>query len=253
MLMKTTLLVSILLVVTSLIHPGPWSGQSYQGKLSGEDAFKNTINKIYESLNEPVLNPDAFYTALLGYRSLCSKGLVRKDSLITIIDYSLPSSEDRFFVIDLHHNSIIFKTLVAHGRNSGELYASRFSNKVHSHQSALGFYITGNPYEGRQGYSMMLSGVDTGYNDQARTRSIVIHGASYATYQYLKQYGRLGRSFGCPALPPHLNADIINCIKEGSVLFSYYPDEVYLSNSPVLSAFPKEDLLNKPALYIPVN
>jgi hypothetical protein len=174
--------------------------------------------------------------ALSGYKSLCSKGLVNRDSLITIIDYTLPSSEERFFVINLNRNKVIYKTLVAHGRNSGELHATRFSNKAQSHQSALGFYITGAPYEGGQGYSMQLAGVDTGFNDNARVRSIVIHGARYATLQYIKQYGRLGRSFGCPALPPDLNHVIIDCIRDGSVLFSYYPDDDYLQGSVVLGS-----------------
>jgi hypothetical protein len=246
MFMRKTVLISILLVINSLIHPGLWSGQSNNDLYSDDNASRNTINKVYDSLNEPSLNPDAFYMAMIGFRWLCSKGLISKDSLLTIIDYSRPSSEDRFFVINLRHNSITFKTLVAHGRNSGELYASRFSNKAQSHQTALGFYITGNTYEGRQGYSLTLAGVDTGYNDHAQIRSIVIHGASYVTYRYIKQYGRLGRSFGCPALPPNLNTDIINCIKEGSVLFSYYPDEIYLNNSPVLSSLTKADQLIKP-------
>jgi hypothetical protein len=174
--------------------------------------------------------------ALSGYRSLCSKGLVIRDSLVTIIDFTMPSSEERFFVINLRTNKVIFRTLVAHGRNSGELYATRFSNRAQSHQSALGFYITGAPYMGGQGYSMLLTGVDTGYNDQARTRSIVVHGASYATPRYVKQYGRLGRSFGCPALPPYMNNKIIDCIRDGSVLFSYYPDPDYIQESVVLSA-----------------
>jgi|WetSurSiteA1Bulk_404760.scaffolds.fasta_scaffold00341_4 hypothetical protein len=234
---KTFSLTFILLLVTSLIHPGPWSDQPGHDLSSGETDFTDALGRIYESLHEPDLNCNAFYVGMLGFRSLCAKGLVIKDSLITIIDYSLPSSEDRFFVINLRQNKVICKTLVAHGRNSGELYASRFSNKMQSHQSAIGFYITGQPYQGGQGYSMMLTGVDTGYNDQARIRSIVVHGAQYVTHKYVEQYGRLGRSFGCPALPPQVNAKIINLIMEGSVLFSYYPDDVYLSSSHILSSY----------------
>lgn len=238
--MKATWLTLILLFITSLIHPGQWPGQPDLDQNPGKDVFLNSVSQVYESLREPDLSLEAFQNAMLGYRSLCSNGLVMNDSVITIIDYSRPSSEDRFFVISLKQNKVIYKTLVAHGRNSGELYASRFSNRTQSHQSALGFYITGNPYQGGQGYSMMLTGVDTGYNDHARVRSIVVHGASYATHQYVQEYGRLGRSFGCPALPPRLNDEIINCIKEGSVFFSYYPDELYLNGSPVLGSIPRE-------------
>jgi hypothetical protein len=246
--LKATLLTLILLFITSLMHPDQGSGLPDQGQNAGLDAFKDAINQVYESLQEPDLSRDAFMHAMLGFRSLCSKGLVIKDSVITIIDYSKPSSEDRFFVISLQQNKVIYKTLVAHGRNSGDLYANRFSNRTQSHQSALGFYITGNPYQGGQGYSMQLTGVDTGYNDHARIRSIVVHGACYATHQYIQQYGRLGRSFGCPALPPRLNAEIIDCIKDGSVLFSYYPDRVYLNGSPVLGSLPREETATGPAL-----
>jgi len=216
------------------MHPGQWQGQPNRNVSPGENALENFINQRYESLHEPSLNQDAFHVAMLGFRSLCSKGLVFKDSLITIIDYSLPSSDNRFFVINLNQSKVVYKSLVSHGRNSGELYASRFSNKPQSHQSALGFYITGDPYYGAQGYSMKLAGIDTGYNDHARIRSIVIHGADYVTHQYVIRYGRLGRSFGCPALPPAVNTEIIDCIKEGSVLFTYYPNQAYLNNSPVL-------------------
>jgi hypothetical protein len=129
---------------------------------------------------------------------------------------------------------VIFKTLVAHGRNSGELYADRFSNRPQSHQSALGFYITGSPYQGGQGYSLLMSGVDTGFNENARKRAIVIHGAHYATNQYVEHYGRLGRSFGCPALPPDQNKSVIELIRDGSVIFSYYPDANYVCHSKIL-------------------
>ena len=248
MIIKSIFLTFIFWLVTPLIHPGQWPRKTGRETSSDQDAFGNAIEQVYQSLHEPGLSAEAFRHAMQGYRSLCSKGLVIKDSVITIIDYSLPSYEDRFFVINLKQNKIMHKTLVAHGRNSGELYASRFSNKSQSHQSALGFYITGAPYEGGQGYSMWLTGVDTGYNDHARIRSIVIHGAGYATPQYIKQYGRLGRSFGCPALPPRVNAEIINCIKDGSVLFSYYPDALYLNNSPVLGSLQREEPVAKPVL-----
>jgi len=240
--LKSTLPVLLLLLVTSLIYPGSRSGQSNQHSRSPKIPFESSIQQVYESLNDSSLNPEAFQIAMLGYRSLTSQGLVLKDGLLTIIDYSLPSSDDRFYVIDLQLKNIVYKTLVAHGRNSGELYANRFSNNSQSHQSALGFYITGCPYEGGQGYSMLLNGVDTGYNDHARVRSIVMHGAVYATRDFINRYGRLGRSFGCPALPPDKNGAIINLIKDGSVLFSFYPDQTYLNRSKVLGYFPQEPM-----------
>jgi hypothetical protein len=197
--------------------------------------FDTFAADIYNSLGDYSLNSTAFSLALLGQKSLIGKGLVQKTNLLTVIDFSRPSNETRFFVIDLFSRKIIFKTLVAHGRNSGDLYASRFSNKPQSHESALGFYVTGDPYIGGQGYSLLMCGMDTGYNDNARQRAIVIHGADYVTEKYIQRYGRLGRSFGCPALPPDINRSIIDKIKEGSVVFGYYPDDRYIRNSRILS------------------
>jgi hypothetical protein len=243
---KSVLWVSFFWVLTALLPAIPGSGEPVQAPDAGNDPFKTAVLELYTLLQEPSLKSEAFLHAMLGYHSLCAKGLVARDSILSVIDYSIPSSEERLFVIHLRSGRILYKSLVAHGRNSGELYASRFSNRIHSHQTALGFYITGETYTGGQGYSMHLTGVDTGYNDHAQVRSIVIHGAAYATPQYVKQYGRLGRSFGCPALPPNMNADIIQAIKDGSVLFAYYPDRDYLQDSPVLGAISRNDDSNKP-------
>jgi hypothetical protein len=238
--LKSALLVMLLLLVTSLIYPGSQSVHPNLKFTSAGDISLPDIRQAYEALNDTSLKCEAFLLAMQGYNSLISQKLVMKDSLLTIVDFSLPSSQERFFVIDISHKSIIYKTLVAHGRNSGELYACKFSNKVHSYQSALGFYITGSPYKGGQGYSMILNGVDKGYNDLARSRAIVVHGAEYATRSYIDRYGRLGRSFGCPALPPNMNAAIIDLIKEGSVFFCYFPDKAYFDNSTVLGHIPSE-------------
>jgi len=222
---------TLLLLHAAPIHPGTPAGEDTgQGFIIGYP-----VDQVYQALEEPLLNPDAFRLAIKGYTQLNADGRIGNNRLLTIIDYSLPSSEDRFFVIDLQQQTMAFRSLVSHGRNSGDLYAVNFSNKVQSHQSALGFYITGTTYKGGQGYSLLLEGVEPGFNDLARARSIVIHGAAYATHDYVSRYGRLGRSFGCPALPPKLSASIIDTIKGGSVVFSYYPDESYLMNSAVLN------------------
>jgi hypothetical protein len=241
---RSAFLALLLFLVTPLLYPG---SQSMEPDLQAA-AFKNGslqhTRQIYESLIDTSLKAEVFFLAMKGYRTLVAQNQVEKDSLLTIIDYSLPSSCERFFVINLARKCLVYKTLVAHGRNSGELYALRFSNKVRSHQSALGFYITGDPYVGGQGYSMILNGIDTGYNDQARLRAIVIHGADYATENYIKQYGRLGRSFGCPALPPDVNHEIIDLIKEGSVVFGFYPDSNYLEHSVLLGYQPEDRILS---------
>ncbi len=227
-------LFTILILTTSWTNTGSWTGGYMPWVPSQEVPEPTSYSEKYFLLNEPALKPEAFRLGLIGFQSLQSGGLIANDSLLTIIDYSLPSSTERFFVIDLFHNRLLYKTLVAHGRNSGDLYANRFSNRMQSHESALGFYITGKSYLGGQGYSLQLQGVDTGYNDHSRVRGIVIHAAAYATHDYVLRYGRLGRSFGCPALPPELSRPIINLIKEGSVIFSFYPDPAYLDHSVVL-------------------
>ena len=228
---KYIILTAFLLLASSLTYPGD------QGRVVGDVIlYSSPAENLYVSLNDSSLNFEAFSLALKGHEILSEKGLVLKPELITVIDYSKPSNEKRFFVIDLHSESIIYKSLVAHGRNSGELYATRFSNRVQSYQTALGFYITGNTYTGSQGYSLLMSGVDSGYNDNARKRSIVIHGADYVTQRFAERNGRLGRSFGCPALPPELNKPVINLIKEGSVIFGYYPEDDYLKGSVILAS-----------------
>jgi hypothetical protein len=225
----------LLLLMISWTNTGSWTDGLQTGVASKDVPDARIFLEKYLSLNEPALKPEAFRFGLIGFEALQSRGLIANDSLLTIIDFSLPSSKVRFFVINLLNNHVIYKSLVSHGRNSGDLYANRFSNKMQSHESALGFFITGKTYLGGQGYSLQLQGVDTGYNDRSRVRGIVIHAANYATHDYVKRYGRLGRSFGCPALPPELSRPIINLIKDGSVLFSYYPDQAYFNHSVILN------------------
>jgi hypothetical protein len=235
---KTALsaLLILLLLMTSWTNMGSWT-DGYRTLLTSKNRVDARLFlEKYLSLNEPELKPEAFHFGLIGFEALLLKGLIANDSLLTIIDFSLPSSKDRFFVINLFNNQVIYKCLVSHGRNSGDLYANRFSNKMQSHESALGFFITGKSYQGGQGYSLQLQGVDTGYNERSRVRGIVIHPADYATQEYVTRYGRLGRSFGCPALPPELSRPIINLIKDGSVLFSYYPDQAYIKHSTILNS-----------------
>jgi hypothetical protein len=139
------------------------------------------------------------------------------------------------YVIDLKNQGIIYNTVVAHGRNSGNEYAKSFSNNPSSHKSSLGFYITEGTYNGGNGYSMKLQGAETGINDKALARAIVMHGADYANEEVIGKKGYLGRSYGCPAVPQKLNKKIIDTIKEGNCLFVYYPDQNYLKKSKLLN------------------
>jgi hypothetical protein len=170
-------------------------------------------------------------TALSGYEMLVEEKTICRPGLITIIDFSLPSDKERLWVLDLIQGKILFHCLVSHGRNSGELIAKNFSNTPGSNASSPGFYITRNPYVGKHGLSLTLDGLETGINDNARERAIVIHGADYVSEDFVRKYGRLGRSLGCPAVPEELSKEIIETIKGGSCLFIYTPGINYLSNS----------------------
>ena len=174
-------------------------------------------------------------TALAGYKLLLQERSVSRSDVITIIDFSLPSDQKRLWVLDLIQKKVLFRCLVSHGRNSGELMAENFSNSPGSNASSPGFYTTGETYTGKHGLSLALDGLETGINDKARERAIVIHGADYVSSDFIRNYGRLGRSQGCPAVPAELSRDIIQTIKGGSCLFIYVPKASYISNSPVIN------------------
>jgi hypothetical protein len=154
--------------------------------------------------------------------------------ILTLIDYSRPSTEPRLWVLDLAQGAVRFRTLVAHGRGSGVSRAVAFSNDPGSKQSSLGLFRTDEAYQGSHGYSLRLVGLETGVNDLAYPRDIVIHGADYATAKFASRHGRLGRSWGCPALDPSVNRDVIDAIRDRTALFAYYPDARWLASSPFL-------------------
>jgi hypothetical protein len=191
------------------------------------------IHSLYNDcgLND-ILSYNVFELAVSGQRKIIG---IQNDKIITIIDYSKPSSSKRLFVIDLANRKIKYKTLVAHGKNSGENKAGIFSNDSGSLKSCLGFFLTNETYNGENGYSLMLDGLEPGINDNARMRSIVIHGASYVSEEFIKKYGRLGRSWGCPALPQDLSKQIIDFISKGSCLFIYGDDPEYFANSKIVN------------------
>lgn len=193
----------------------------------------NDIHQIYLDCKlEEVVSFDIFKTAILGYRQIET---TNKKNLVTIIDYTKPSSEKRFYVIDLENKKLLFESYVAHGKNSGENFVTSFSNESNSLQSSLGFFLTAETYIGENGYSMKLDGLEKGINDNARSREIVIHGAEYVSPEYIKKYGRLGRSWGCPALPSETSKVIIDKISNGSCIFIYGDDEYYKENSNFIS------------------
>jgi hypothetical protein len=162
-------------------------------------------------------------------------GEVANDRLLTVIDYSRASTEPRLWVLDLVRERVVFEELVAHGRGSGDNYATRFSNTEGSHQTSLGLFRTADTYVGSNGYSLRLDGLEPGVNDRARDRAIVMHGAPYVSDFQLRAVGRLGRSLGCPALRPAIARTLIDTIKQGSLVFAYYPDQRWLRASRFLN------------------
>ena len=187
-------------------------------------------------LSDAGMNQIVFNSALQGLRKLDSTGVIRQDSIITIIDFSQPSTKKRLYVLDLATKQILFNTLVAHGRNSGALWTSSFSNGMSSLKSSPGFYVTGETYIGDNGYSLRLDGLEKNINDNARARSIVMHGAPYVDQSSINALGFLGRSWGCPAVPESLHKEIINTIKDGTCLFIYSSDKNYRRRSVLLNS-----------------
>ncbi len=190
-----------------------------------------TIELLYDSLKGTKPEKEFFIRSLAGFQRLAEGGALSRKDVITIIDYRLPSTAKRLWVVDLSSKTIILHSLVAHGRNSGDNLASKFSNKQDSHQSSLGFFMTGPEYKGKHGRSLKLIGLEDGINDAAEQRAIVIHGAEYVSEEYIRLYGRLGRSFGCPAVPIGMHDKLIDAVGQGSCVFIYYPDEHYLKAS----------------------
>jgi len=190
---------------------------------------------VYDSLqlNLSGLSREAFNYAKKGFDKLVAEGRVLNQHIISIVDFSLPSNQKRLFVLDLENYRILFNTLVAHGRNTGREWATNFSNSPSSYKSSPGFYITAETYSGNHGYSLKLQGVERGINDNAYTRAIVLHGASYVSDAFANAQGYIGRSEGCPAVPEKMSTPIINAIKGGTCLFIYHPS--YVNRSEVLN------------------
>lgn len=186
---------------------------------------------LYRSMQlEGVVNWKAFRQAVAGYYKIDN----RKREVLTLIDFSRPSTAKRLFVFDMRERKVLFSSVVSHGKNSGDNYATSFSNEYGSYKSSLGFYLTESTYQGKNGYSLILNGLEKGINDRARERAIVMHGAAYADPSVVSRGGRLGRSFGCPAVPQKLSRPIIDAIKGGSVMYIYAETPDYLAHSSVL-------------------
>lgn len=217
-------------LLTAIIALLPFGYKS----ISGGEALQPTISEcraLYEGMRlNGVVNFDVFEMAYNGFERIPAK----KKEILALVDFSKPSTEERLFLLDIARRELIFSTHVAHGKNSGGNYASSFSNVSGSNKSSLGFYLTDHTYSGRNGYSLLLNGLERGFNDRARERAIVMHGADYADPDVIAGSGRLGRSQGCPAVPREVNRRVIDIIKEGAVMFIYSDDSNYLKNSRLI-------------------
>jgi len=182
--------------------------------------------------------PDADpHVVSLATRALAcarSSGVAADARTLSVIDYSLPSTQPRLWVFDLNRKRLLFEEWVAHGRNTGADRALHFSNAAGSLMSSLGSFVTADTYVGHNGYSLRLLGLDTGFNDRALERAIVLHGAAYVSSELIRGQGRLGRSFGCPAVRPAIARQLIDTIRDGSFVFAYYPDRDWLAHSSLL-------------------
>lgn len=195
-----------------------------------------SVEEIYNNLHSANFNLpkiESFKEALGGFYKLKAQGLVSKN-ILTLIDFSLSANTKRLWVIDLDTETILLHSLVAHGRNTGEEYANNFSNAAESYKSSLGFYSTGEIYNGKHGKSLKLDGLEPGINDNARNRAVVVHGANYVSESFVKNNKRLGRSLGCPAVPVEITDELIRIIKDKSCLFIYFPSENYKRSSKLI-------------------
>jgi hypothetical protein len=209
--------------------------------LSANSASSTTLNSNADintevkhlSQKAPQIDTSALRLALIAYQKAVISGEAKKP-ILTVVDYSKPSSEQRLWVFDINHETLLFNSHVAHGKNSGGITPNHFSNQESSKESSLGTYVTQDTYIGSNGYSLNIKGLEKGINDNAYTRRVVVHGASYVEPEFIKSVGHAGRSWGCLAVAHTLSKSFINLIKDGSVIFAYYPDKQYISHSHYL-------------------
>lgn len=211
---------------------------SFGFSFSSAGFMSHSAGALYDSLGLNILglSREAYYYAVTGLDKLSRSGDVANDHILSIADLSLPSARKRLFVIDLEEQKLLYYTYVAHGQGSGGAIASHFSNAPSSLQSSIGFYETTETYYGKHGYSLKLKGLESGFNDHAAERAIVMHAAPYVNESYIRSRGLSGRSLGCPAIPEKWNRPIIEKIKNGTCLFIYGKDKRYVKYSPVLNS-----------------
>lgn len=228
------LFLSSLLGLFAFNWPVEWLSNTNQETVGSAAWLDKEIKTIKSQANN--IDTDVLKLSLLAYANAAKRGLNNK-SVLTVIDYSRPSTEKRLWVFDLRNGRSLFNTWVSHGKNSGGVNSSSFSNSPGSLKSSIGVFITDStPYMGGNGYSLRLKGLENGVNNNAYRRSVVIHGAWYVNEDVIRKYGQIGRSWGCPAVSPALAKTLIDTIKENTLVFAYYPDQTWLKHSKYLTA-----------------
>jgi hypothetical protein len=225
---------SSLLLLLLFILPNKHESKQDSSISQASNLYKPASLYAILQLKNVGLNEAVFNYAIEGYLQLLQSGKLKNPDALSIIDFSMPSTAKRLFIVDVVHGKLLFNTYVAHGRNSGLQTASSFSNSPESFKSSLGFYTTETTYEGKHGYSLRLEGLENGFNDNAMSRGIVMHAANYVDERIAKAQGYIGRSLGCPAVPEKLHTAIISSIANGTCLFMYANDKNYLKHSTYL-------------------
>jgi hypothetical protein len=207
--------------------------------------FENHIKDFYSSalLKEKGLSYEVFKLGMVGYYNIRHKNLLSGKGIISIIDFEKSSTEQRLWIIDVRNKKLLYHSLVAHGKNSGDNNATAFSNCQSSNMSSVGFYVTQNAYTGKHGLSLIIDGLDQKFNSNAKARAVVIHSAGYVSEEFIRCNGRLGRSHGCPAIPIENHEEVIDTIKDGTALFIHSPcagySSTYLDEQTAIKEFLK--------------
>jgi hypothetical protein len=212
------------------------------------EVFENHIKEFYSSslLKEKGLSYEVFRQGMVGYYNMKHQNLLSSKDILSIIDFEKPSTEQRLWIIDIANKKLLYHSLVAHGKKSGDNKATAFSNCPSSNMSSVGFFVTRKVYTGKHGLSLVIDGLDTKFNSNAKSRAVVIHSADYVSDEFIKCYGRLGRSQGCPAIPVENHEAVINTLKDGTALFIHSPcvrySSSYLDEQTAAKEFFQKDL-----------
>lgn len=220
------------IVAVAVLGSGGLAAAESVANAAGSSA--NFAREHFEGASLGSIDHDVLGLALNAATCAVRSGAVSSPRTLTVIDYSRPSSEERLWVIDLTTRELLYEELVAHGQGSGGFTATMFSNEPDTHRTSLGLFVTDDTYVGRNGYSLRLDGLDKGINDRARERAIVMHGAPYVSDAFIRANGRLGRSWGCPAIRNDIAKEMIDRVKGGGLVFAYYPDARWLASSKYL-------------------